>query len=675
MPITIDGINSGLDTETVIAGLLDIQQTHIDRLSLQRQDVISEQAAFASLQTQVLSFRSAAGRLARISNNVFEAKSVSVSDESALVATANGDAVAGNYQLSVESLAQAHQVATQGFSDRDAQITQGTFSVQLGSQPAVEVTIDGTNNTLQGLVDSVNLAQDDVVASIVNDGTGGGSSFRMLLTSKKTGEANAISVTNNLAASSGGAVKPAFDFGNPVQEAANAQIKLGSGAGALTAESDTNRLEDVISGVTLDLLQADAGKTISLQIAADTETAVGAVQDFVDAYNGIRGFVENQTRFVAETEDAGLLLGNRQLQGIESRLSTALLNVVSGVNTQANRLSAIGISVTDKGRLTFNAGKLTNILSGQTEGVNSQDVRSLFALDGESTNGGIRFILGTTRTKGSDNPIEVDITQAAERAAIQSTNLLAGSTVIDSSTNQLTLTLDGASLDVTLAEGTYTDSELAAEVESVINAHPDAIGRAVSVGIEDNGSGSNYLTITSDSYGASSQVTIQSGTALSKLGMTGVENEHGKDVEGTFTVDGVVEEAIGRGRVLSGKVDNDATADLQLRVTLTAAQLVSGSDAELTITRGVAARLDRDIGRMLDSENGLFKTIDDSYATEAETIETSIERQQELFEKQEQDLIRQFVALEQALGELQSTSSFLSQQFASLSTVGVGNKK
>jgi len=660
--VSIDGLISGLDTESIVQGLLEVQQTQIDRLTLKKKNVLDQQAAFQSLEAQLISFRSAASRLSRVQNSVFESRTVTSSDEQALVATASSGATTGVYQLSIESLAQAHQVASQGFTDADAEITQGTFTFRQGSQPEVTITIDSNNNTLQGLADSINLADSGIQASIVNDGTA--TPYRLLLTSNKTGADHAISVTNNLAADSGQTVKPTLDFGNPVQAAANAQIKLGQGAGALVIETETNRVEDLIDGVKIDLLQADPGRVIQLRVENNTEPAVNAVQDFVDAYNSVVDFIDAQTRFVPETGESGLLIGNRSLVQIEAELQGALQTVVPSLSSDLNRLSSIGIDFTDQGKLTFNPSELQRVLNGEVDGVSSEDVRRLFALDGTSTNPNIDYVLGTTRTQ--EGTFEVDITQAAERAAITGTNSIAASTVITDLNNQLDLTVDGQEITVTLKSGTYDEAALAQELESTINAHPDMKGRAVSVGLADN-AGNTHLTVTSDTYGGSSQITIRSGSAFADLGFTGVENDQGVNVEGVFLVNGVEEPAKGSGRLLSGLADNEHTADLQLRITLTPGQVVAGVDGEIEVARGVAARLDQLIGDFLDSETGQFSVLKDQYDADAENIQDSIDRQQALFEKQQEDLIAQFVALESAISELQNTGDFLSQQFAALS--------
>ena len=123
---------------------------------------------------------------------------------------------------------------------------------------------------------------------------------------------------------------------------------------------------------------------------------------------------------------------------------------------------------------------------------------------------------------------------------------------------------------------------------------------------------------------------------------------------------------------MAGKFDNQYTADLQVEISLQASELGAGAEAQLTLSRGVAARLDQEIGQMLDSQRGIFKTNGDRYSTDVEDVEDSIDRQREIFEQQEADLLKEFVALERVLGELQSTESFLTTQLANLPTL---NKK
>lgn len=663
--LTIDGIVSGIDTEAIISGLLEVQQKQIDLLQGRSDKVAAQQGAFQGIQTQLQALRSEAGRLASSLTSVFDARQVNVSDEDAILATASNQASQGIYQVKVNSLARAHQVASQGFADADASITQGTLTLQLGDASPVTLTIDSTNDTLQGLATAINDSDSGVSATIIQDGSSGGTPYRLLLTGDETGARQTISITNTLAATGGGATQPAFDTGNPVQAAADASVTLGNGSGAITVFSETNTVDSLIGGVTLTLRQADVNEEITLSVEPDTEPAVSAVGDFVDSFNQLVDFVNALSEFDAESGEGGILLGNRNVTSILNSVRTTLLEVVPGLNGNANRLTSIGISVNDDGQLEFDESALRDVLNGQNSDIEASDLKRLFALDGQSTHASIRFISGSSRTQATSTPYQVDITQAAERASVTATNTLAAEPItIDGTNNTFSLTVDGAaSGDLTLTAGDYTAQELADHIESVVNSASTLAGRNVSVNLE-----GGSLSLTSETYGSNSSITVGSGTANATLGFAGGETDIGQDVAGTFIVDGQTETATGRGQLLIGESDNEFTGDLQLRVSLTAADVVAGPEGEITITRGVAARLDQVINDFLDPVSGRLKTLNDGFDETIDSIQQSIDRQTAVFEQQREAIVQEFIALESAISELNTTSSFLAAQLAGLNS-------
>ncbi|MEW4490336.1 flagellar filament capping protein FliD [Thalassoglobus sp. JC818] len=661
--LTIDGLITGIDTESIVNGLLEIQQTQIDRLNVRRQDAIAQRSAYDSLEAQLLALQSASTRLGQGERQLFRARTVEVNDESALSATATSNSTIGSYQLTINSLARAHQVVSNGFEEADSAITEGTLSLRVGSGAESTITIDSSNNTLQGLVDAINLSNSGVDASIIHSDSGGTTPYRIFLSAKSTGTANSIQITNSLGATSGSATSPTFDFDNPVQAATGAEVQLGDGPGALTINHSTNRLDNVIQGVTIDLHRADATKPIEVRVARNTEPAFEAITEFVDSFNGLMEFTDNLVRYNAETDEAGLLNGDRTAISIQNEIRTLLLDVVPNVGSHANRLSALGISVTDRGRLAVNSGRLQSVLAGEDAEISDRDLIRLITLAGDSTHPNVNFLLGSSRTLPSDSAYEVDITQAAERAVIAGDTSIGASTNIHSANNTLRLKVDGATADITLQPGDYTAAELTDLLERTINQQSDLTGRQVSVSLDSSG----QLRIQSDSFGSISEIAILDGTALSELGLTQTPSDAGVDVAGQFIVNGQVETATGRGRLLIGNADNANTGDLQLRVTLTPNQVVAGTDAEVTVTKGIASRLGDLISRLTRSEFGQLETARELYDRRILTIEETIERQQSLFDEQQQDLIAQFVALESSISELQNTSSFLASQLASVS--------
>jgi flagellar hook-associated protein 2 len=656
---TIDGLITGLDTTKIIEGLTTVFRRRIELYQGQKERVAEQQTAFKSVEARLLTVQAAISRLARSQSNVFDTKSVKSSDEDLAVAAASNSAIAGTHSFRISNLATAHQIASQGFDSSSGLITQGTLQIRVGSGATTTITIDSTNNTLQGLADAINNSSSDVIATVLNDGTASLTDHRLLLTAKKTGASNAIAITNGLAADSGGAIRP--DFATTVQAAGNASIILGSGAGELTVQSETNKVDTLINGVTINLLGADPAKTVQLSIENDTKVARDSVIDFVESYNELMKFIDEQVRFDPEAKTAGVLLGDRSVSLVQDDIRLAASGVVPGINTLMNRLGALGITTNSEGRLELNQSKLDDALAGRTPGVSISDVRRLFALSGQSTHGSIQFVTGSTRTKESATPYQIDISQVAERATITATNALAASTVIDGSNNTLTIVLDGKlSGNITLASGTYTQSALAQELQAQINANSALTGQRVSVIFD-----TDRLTITSDSYGLASEVKVVSGTALTALGLAGSESDKGQDVVGNFIVNGAVETAVGTGQFLMGTVSNANTADLQVRVSLTASQIIEGAEASLTVTRGVASRLDAVLNRMLDPVTGRLKTINEGFQDKIEDLDETIKKQNEMLESKQQTLLRQFIAMESLVSQLKSTGEFLSAQLAS----------
>ena len=656
---SIDGLVSGLDTASIIEGLVSLQEAQVARLNSKKNEIQVRQQAFQGIEGRLLSLRSKMSRLNRSTASVFSERSAASSQESIITAKAGNNAAEGTYNLRVTSLAKAHQIGSQGFDSTSASITQGTISFQVGDRPATEITIDSSNNNVSGLVQAINSQSDDISASIVHDQAK--NADRILLTSKHTGAANQITVTNNLAATAGEIIRPDFT-GLAIQEATNAAIQLGSGAGAITAEYETNTVEGLIENVTLDLLSVDADQDVVITVSRDNETATAAISEFVEEYNSLISFIEEQTRYNPENNVASPLLGNRSVSALKNQLGAMLTETVPGVDSGLNRFSQIGISIDGTGKLSLDSSRLSAVLNGEVEGVDAADIPNLFGLTGASSNSGIQFILGSTRTEATNTPYEVDILQAAEQAKISGTSDLATSIVIDGSNKEFQIAIDGtASETLLLAEGTYTQEELADHLQSVINSSAELANRDVTVSLA-----GAKLEISSLSYGTNSRVGSLTGTALSVLGFDGSESGVGKDVAGSFIVNGVVETATGSGRVLIGDQDNENTADLQIRVTLDPSQVSAGVEGELTISRGVTSRMDQYLSDFLNPTTGSIKTINEGFDLRVESIEASIERVNQISESKREYLIEQFSALERVLSELQTTSSFLTSQLGAL---------
>ncbi len=757
MPITFTGLSSGIDTNLIITQLERFSQTRINTLQTKAQDATSKQTLLSNLQSKLQTLQSEADTLSKAQNSVFDRRAITSSDETIVKVAAGSAADPGVQSLRVLGLAQANQIASQGFDDLNSQITQGSFQIKAGGSTAT-ITIDSSNNTLSGLAKAINSAGVGVTASVINDGSDERTQpYRLVLSSNKTGTDNAITITNSLASDGSGAFRPEFgstSVGQPVlgssfsgtstvtansgagnytgtandtftftvqtggtvgtddgiqlaysnssgtkagtltldhtdsgvskavvdgvavtlgagslntgdkfsidvsapqiQAAKNARIQLGSGDGAIVVQNSSNQMTNLIRGVTLSLQAADPTKDIILTTTNDVAAATTEITNFVSDYNDFLSYLTKQTKFDSKTNVAGPLAGDRSVSDLRDVVQKSILSITPGLSPSANRLSALGIKLDDHGVLQIDQAKLADVLNDRVSGVTFADVKKLFTLRGQSSSNGIEFITGSRFTKSSTTPYEVDITQAAEQATLTAGNDLASSITLDSSNNQLAVSVNGKNSTLTLAEGTYTPLTLAHEVQSEINSALSSKGGSVTASLS-----GQKLVLNSDRYGSTSALSIDSGSALSILGFAGGETNQGQDVAGQFLVNGVAETATGLGQILTGSSSNANTADLAIQVSLTGSQVQFGVDATLDVAHGLASQLSNVLEGLLDSTNGRLKTITDRFSKNVDDAQKAITKAQTDLTTQTASLQQQFANMEQTISQLQAQSQFV----------------
>ncbi|MGH7225340.1 MAG: flagellar filament capping protein FliD, partial [Gemmataceae bacterium] len=356
-------------------------------------------------------------------------------------------------------------------------------------------------------------------------------------------------------------------FNPNVQSATNASISLGSGSGAMTVSSSSNTIDNVFNGITLNLTAADPSQPITVTVANNTQAETTAINNFVSAYNTVIGFINQNDTYNSQTQQGGILLGDYQATSIFNQLAGSATNVVGGVNALANNLSGIGITVNADGSLSVNSNTLNQALSGQLPGVSSDDVSNLFVQNGQSSNSAVQYVYSPSTMKAIDTSIQVQITQAATQGSAAATNALAASTTISSGSNDtFSVSVNGqTSSPITLAAGTYTQQQLAQQVQAAIDGNAQLSGQQIDASVNSSG----QLVLTSQTYGSNSTVALGGGDALTTLGFTGSESGTGQNVAGSFLVNGVSEAATGSGQTLTSALTNTNTAGLVVRSTLT----------------------------------------------------------------------------------------------------------
>jgi flagellar hook-associated protein 2 len=294
--------------------------------------------------------------------------------------TAAADPLTGKVSLtSANSTAIAitgTDTASSGFSvGTNNAFATNTFAAD--STRSKTLTIDSSNNTLQGMRDTINGANFGVTASIVT-GTDGS---HLVVSSNSSGAANALRITvsqlGGTPTGSAALTSLAYDASGV---APSAMTSLATGQDAsltvdgLAVNSASNVVTSAIQGMTLNLSKAG---TTTLGVAKSVSTAYSAIQTFVSAYNAVNTQIKTSTAFDATTGTASVLTGDATTRTIQAQLRNILNQAVSGAPSGSSTLSDFGISFQKDGSLAVDSTKLSTALNNP-----NKDVTKLFASGG-----------------------------------------------------------------------------------------------------------------------------------------------------------------------------------------------------------------------------------------------------------------------------------------------------
>lgn len=193
MSITFSGLATGLDTDTIVTQLMELERAPITRLESDKSWFESRQSAYAAFDGLMTNFLSSVESME--SSEDLRQKSVSASSSDFFSVSASADALPNtSYQVEVVSLAQVQKNVSQGYANKSAStFGEGELSLTVGDEDPVTITIDETNNSLEGVMAAINDADAGVNASIINDGTD--SPYRLVLTGENVASSFSLSST------------------------------------------------------------------------------------------------------------------------------------------------------------------------------------------------------------------------------------------------------------------------------------------------------------------------------------------------------------------------------------------------------------------------------------------------------------------------------------------------
>lgn len=311
-------------------------------------------------------------KLTTLGTDAFKGSVAEVTDENIHVSS-SVSAPQGNFQLSVEQLAQAHQLV-KPFASEDASLpASGVIQISMGGKTMtvdLATTSAGGVTSVSELRDLINQHPNNpgVQASLVR--TGG--QVQLMLTSKETGKSNSISITLD-----GG------DWGmTETQAAQDAKATLNG----MSITSASNMLKQVVDGVDIELRKVHkAGDSSNISIKADQEAGKEAIKAYVDTVNELLRQIGGLTRGLGaeafgdsdstdeddkkankiDESQLGILKGDTSLRTLQQQLRELSFQKAPNGLTLADA----GIELTRNGELKLDEKKLETALKTQPQAI------------------------------------------------------------------------------------------------------------------------------------------------------------------------------------------------------------------------------------------------------------------------------------------------------------------
>ena len=348
MGLTSVGIGSGMDIGGIVTALVNAESAgKIAKFDVSEGKLNAQISGIGALKSAMSEFNDKLKTLTK--SETFGSQKVTTSTKDYLSATVDKTAVSGSYQVKVEQLAQSQKVGSAVASDATSPIGEGSLSISLGSGTAFNIDVSATDS-LTDIMNKINKSDDntDVTATIVNGELGP----QLVLGSKKTGEDNLISVTAT-DSGTGTGLSDTFTM-SELTPAKNAIVHIDG----VKVVSQSNSLDNAITGVSLTLTAADIDKKTTLTVSKDTAKTKTAIEGFVESYNSLMKTIKDLTGYNPDTKKAGILQGDALPRGIQSQLRGMLS---SGFETSdgTQMLANFGVKTTREGLLEIDSAKLT----------------------------------------------------------------------------------------------------------------------------------------------------------------------------------------------------------------------------------------------------------------------------------------------------------------------------
>jgi len=305
---------------------------------------------------------------------------------------------------STGALGRVNTAATLSAANLKTAVTDGGGGAGAFTVNGVTVNYNASKDSVQDVLDRINESGAGVNAQYDV------SNNRFLVSNKATGDVGIAlqDVTGNFLAATG------LGSGT-LTHGKNLLYSINSGPSLVSQSNTIDGTSSGINGLSVTALTTGAA---NFGVSTDTSAITTAVQNFVNAYNTVQGYITTQSASTTDSSGkvtAGTLTGDQGVAELAASLRTNVLSSVSvtGLSQTFSNLAALGVKSSGySNTVTLDTATLASALT-----TNLSDVKKLFS---DSTSG-----LAARVNTYMDKTVGEDGTIASHRAALttQSDNI------------------------------------------------------------------------------------------------------------------------------------------------------------------------------------------------------------------------------------------------------------
>jgi flagellar hook-associated protein 2 len=332
------GTGQGIDVTATVKQLITNLRGPEQVWKTQQQILAGQSSALTQLNTEVTALTNSLNSLGDPAGDL-TSRAVTSSQPTIATATASNSTPVGSHTVVVNNLATSASYYSAPVANSTTALPAGSFTIQVGNQPATTIIIDATNNTLDTLAASITNANLGVTASVVNDSNGS----RLAVVSNTSGAASDLTINN---------VDSSLSF---TKGATGTDASLT--VDGVPISSPENTISNTVAGLTLNLVGAGPGTQVQIAVSPDTTKVTQAITDFVTAYNTVIQDLSSQFTYNTSTNSTGPLGSDTGARMVQNELLSAA-TYTSGTGP-IHSLASLGVTMNNDGTLSIDSPTLS----------------------------------------------------------------------------------------------------------------------------------------------------------------------------------------------------------------------------------------------------------------------------------------------------------------------------